>query len=101
MAILGDCDFDDSGICRKCGLPAPEIHGRVCLGIRAPKPVPISEWEIVPNYFCRACGDPARANPADGKRWGCAKCNGDSGGLELHFSRVDSAFLSSTVAALI
>ena len=47
--------------------------------------LPISEWPVVAEFSCRACGGPARHNPSNAFEWGCDRC-GSSFSLALNFT---------------
>jgi hypothetical protein len=64
-----------------------EACARTMEAERARARPPIADWPLVDGYSCRACGQPARANPRDGREWGCAGCNGSSHSLILNFTR--------------
>lgn len=52
--------------------------------------IPINEWEVVPNYYCRKCWNalfPAMRSPISPTIWGCEECNVSSDKLMRDFIR--------------
>jgi len=49
----------------------------------------VSDWDVIPNYFCSMCGEPARGSPTVRTLWACKSCGIQSEDLLEHFDRVD------------